>query len=493
MSEKSLTSMRRGEARLLARRWFAPLALGAILVAAAVFRLRGVTADGIWLDEADSWQEANQGVWATIQATAADNCPSLHTVLLHLSIWCFGDGEFSLRAPSVVLGWTTVAAIYWVGRQIGGQIVGLLSALLLGFSGFHIYFSQEARPYALLALMATVFVGATVRSLESDQPWWHAASAAAAVLLLYSHPYGTLLWVCMLVAVIGSSKAGRDPAVRVLANWIKRQAIAFVVYVPWAAVLAFRYHEISRDGFWLKRPDVSFAVRTLVEIASGPAMAGILLVSGALGLIAFNRLLDKSAESADLPGGRANFFRFILVAWLLGPMAIGLIASLVGTPILSARYLICSLPAAMILSALGFCRLYAILGKWILVAFFLCVAVSLYRYSFHHRDDVRGAVAMYRELARPEDCVYVYEDYLSTPILYYLRDPPHCFRPVTAAVDIRPWELATGRAWLFLGHLAPGGKQAVIDGLEGHQWQVQVMADGPNFGLVAAEPPQAGQ
>jgi hypothetical protein len=341
--------------------------------------------------------------------------------------------------------------------------------------------------------MATVFVGATIRSLESDQPWWHAASAVAAVLLLYSHPYGTLLWLCTLVAVIGSSKACRDPAVHALAGWIKWQAIAFMVYVPWAAVLAYRYHQISRDGFWIQRPDAGSLVRTLVEIASGRLMAWILFVSGALGLIASNRPLDRSVTRADLPEGRANFFRFILVAWLFGPLAIGFIASLIGTPILYARYLICSLPAGLIISALGLYRLYTILGKWILVAFSIVVMVNLCSYSFHHRDDVRGAVAMYRELARPTDCVFVYTDYLSTPILYYLRDPPHCFRPVSAAVDIRPWELATARAWLFLGHLAPGRKQAVVDGLEAHQWQVQVLANGPNFELLAAEPPQRGR
>ena len=490
MDEKSVAPIWPG---VLARSWFASLALGAILVAAAVFRIRGLAADSLWLDEAESWREASYGFGAMIQTAAADNYPPLHTVLLHFWISCFGDSEFSLRAPSVVLGWASVAAIYWVGRQIAGRIAGLLSALLLGLSGFHIYYSQEARPYALFALMAVVLVGATIRALENNRPGWHAASAAAAGLLLYSHPYGTLVWFCLLVAVIASGKTNRYPAVHVLVSWLKWQAIAFVVYVPWAVILAFRYYQISREGFWLQRPDASFVARTLVEIASGPGMARVLLVSGVLGLFASSRLSNGSAERAEEPGGRADFFLFILVAWLLGPLVLGLIASLIGTPMLSARYLICSLPAALILSALGFFRAYTIIGRWVLVAFFACVVVSLYRYSFHHRDDVRGAVAMYRELAQPADCVFVYQDYLRTPVLYYLRDPPPCFRPVTAAGDIRPWELATTRAWLFLGHLGPGGKQAVIDGVQGHQWQVQVMTDGPNFGLVAAEPPHSGQ
>ncbi len=493
MSEVGSPAMRTGEAMLLAHRWIAPFALAAILVAAAAFRLRGLTADSIWLDEADSWREASLGFWATIEATAADVCPSLHTVLLHFWMLCFGDSEYSLRAPSAVLGWVTVAAIYWVGRQIAGQIVGLLSALLLGFSGFHIYFSQEARPYALLALVATVFVGGTIRALESDRPWWHAASAAAAVLLLYSHPYGTLLWLSTLVAVIAGGKSCHYPANHVLANWLRWQAIAFVAYLPWAVVLAFRYQQISSEGFWIQRPDASFVIRTLVQIASGTTMAWVLLVGAVSGLSAPNRLLHRPAEPAGLPPGRAGFLRFILAAWLIGPLVMALVMSLVGTPILYARYLICSLPAALLLSALGFCRLSTILGPWILVAFPLGVMASLHSYGFPHRDDVRRAVAMYRELARPMDCVFVYEDALSTPILYYLRDRPGCFRPVSAAADIRPWELATAHAWLFLGHLAPDKKQAVIDGLEDHQWQVQVVTDGPNFGLMSTKPAQAGQ
>jgi len=434
-----------------------------------------------------SWSQASQGFWVTLRAAAATNDAPLHNILLHFTILFLGDGEFALRLPSVVLGVAGVAAIYWVGSLIDGPPVGYLSAALLGLSTFHIYYSQEARDYALLALTATLFAGATIRALGSDRRGWHGASTVAAILLLYSHPYGLFLWFSIAIAVIASARLRRDPDQTTLARWAIWQAVPILVYLPWAGFLASRYVEIAIHGFWIRKPDAHALISIVVSLASGRLMALMLAAGAVLGLFAPARPLEGSAEGPLPAKGHFDLLRVVLLAWPFGPLLLGLTVSLISQPILWDRYLICSLPGWLILASWGFCRLGRIWGSWVLAAVVAAALGNLYYYEPHHRDDVRGAVAAYVGQAVSADCVFMYRDYLAVPVLYYLREPPPCFRPSKTAADIRPWEFASPRAWLFLGFINADERRAVMDSLQAHGWQTHTVTKVPGVELLVAE------
>lgn len=463
------------------------LGLGAILAASAALRLHGLASDSLWLDEAVSWHEASLGFWAMIRATAADIHPPLHNILLHFTILLLGDSEFALRLPSVVLGVAGIAAIYWAGSLIDGPPVGYLSAALLGLSPFHIYYSQEARDYALLALTATLFVGATIRALGTNRRSWHGASMATAILLLYSHAYGPLLWFSIVIAVIASVGLCRDPDRTTLVRWAIWQAAAILVYLPWARYLASHYRNMVIHGFWIQKPDAQFVLSLVEGVASGGLMALMLATGALLGLFAPARPLEGSAEGPRPPKGYFDLLRVLLLAWLFGPLLLGLTVSLISQPILWDRYLICSLPGWLILASWGFCRLGRIWSSWVLAAVVAAALGNLYYYKPHHRDDVRGAVAAYLGQAASADCVFVYRDYLAVPVLYYLREPPPCFRPSKTAADIRPWEFASPRAWLFLGFINADERRAVMDSLRAHGWQTHTVTELPGVELLVAE------
>ncbi len=186
------------------------LALGALLILAAILRLHGISLASIWFDESSSWQQATQPFPEMIRLTALDVHPPLYNSILYLFIHAFGDSETVLRLPSAILGVAGVAATFWVGSLVGGRITGFVAALLLCLSRFHIDYSQDARPYALLALTATIFVGAAIRALESNRRGWHVASCVAALLLLYSHAYGGLLWLSLAIVVAVSANRGKS-------------------------------------------------------------------------------------------------------------------------------------------------------------------------------------------------------------------------------------------------------------------------------------------
>src|SRR5690242_13311670 len=92
--------------RLYAHRW-ALLTL-AILVVAAGTRLMTVGRTDFWVDEAVSTLQSRVGFGDMLAATARDNYPPLHNIVLWAMIHLFGQGELVERLPSAIAGIGTI-------------------------------------------------------------------------------------------------------------------------------------------------------------------------------------------------------------------------------------------------------------------------------------------------------------------------------------------------------------------------------------------------
>src|SRR4029079_16223823 len=91
--------------------------------------------------------------------------PPVYFWLLHLVIRLLGDTEAALRLLSAVAGAVTVPLAALLLRGLGASTsVALGGAALLAISPLHLWYSQEARPYALLVCLG---VGALVRFLQA--------------------------------------------------------------------------------------------------------------------------------------------------------------------------------------------------------------------------------------------------------------------------------------------------------------------------------------
>lgn len=461
------------------------LALAAILIVAAVLRLHALGAASIWLDESTTWDQARRDFIAMLQSMAYDVHPPLYNSILHFFIRAFGDRETVLRLPSAISGVAAVAAIFWVGSLLDGRAAGLLAAVLLCLSGFHIDYSQEARSYALLSLTAILFAGTTIQALETNRLGWHAVSSLAALLLIYTHIYGSLLWLAVAIAVVANAWARRDPGGKVLLRWAAGQTIALLLFLPWAIVLTPEYEWIRAHGFWIQRPDAEFMLELCENLASGTAMAVALLVSTMLA-VAPRRWLGAAHGSTI--GNHQALRRAILVAWLIGPLLFGLAHSLISEPMLLDRYVICSLPAWLILAAVGVCRLYRIWGALVLALAIAGTIANWWSYEPEHDEDARATVKAYTDRALPAECVLLYRAFTDSEILYYLHKPPRCFIGAARLADIKPWQLASPRVWLFFGFIDEGDRSALADSLRAHGWQMIEVRHEMNLSLELIEP-----
>jgi mannosyltransferase len=269
----------------------------AITALGAFVRLYEIGGKGLWLDEAFSIWMARQPVPEILSwLVRIDQHPPLYYLLLHL--WLrFGDSAATVRALSALLSTLTIPVLYLTGRRLAGRSVGLLGALLLALSPFHVRFAQEARMYALLtlstsiALLALVYlltdprsatapigrqvlalcrpsrrqspgrptqVSVSVRAIGTDLAWIAYALGTAGAL--YTHHTALLYPLSANLFVLGLARfrarwPGREnglqpPSMR---NWLLAQGAVLLLWAPWLPSAVVQGMGVYEE-FWIPAP-----------------------------------------------------------------------------------------------------------------------------------------------------------------------------------------------------------------------------------------------
>ncbi len=145
--------------------WFTVGALLILLVALAL-RLHRLDAQSFWYDEGNSARIAERSLQLIIAGAAGDIHPPLYYIALHAWRALFGESEAALRGLSVACGVGLALFAGLTARMLFGLRAGLMAAALVAASPFAIYYSQEARMYALLALEAAASTYALLAILD---------------------------------------------------------------------------------------------------------------------------------------------------------------------------------------------------------------------------------------------------------------------------------------------------------------------------------------
>lgn len=164
----------------------------ALLVAAAL-RLPNLTEvpPGLHHDEAANGLQtagiARQGQVPFYVSTPAGKEP-LYFYLAAGLFALLGKGVFALRLTSALLGVLTVAATYWVGRELlADRRIALIAAVLLAVSFWHLLLSRVGFRAIGLPLVQALAVAALFRGLKRDAPLWLALGGAFLGLAVYTY------------------------------------------------------------------------------------------------------------------------------------------------------------------------------------------------------------------------------------------------------------------------------------------------------------------
>ena len=207
-------------------------ALSAIVLVSAFLRVYHIDTQSLWFDEAFSVWVSKMGLLQIIQTTAVDVHPPFYYFILHYWMSVFGDSEFAVRLLSALFGLLAIPIIYLVGRQLFDKEVGLVAALILALSSFNVQYSQEARMYTLMVLLALLSMYFFLRVLQRSSLTLSVGYVLSTTLLLYTHLYGLFVLIAQNVYVVTLLVLSKDHTLRVK-RWVLLQVVTIALFVPW--------------------------------------------------------------------------------------------------------------------------------------------------------------------------------------------------------------------------------------------------------------------
>ena len=286
------------------------------------------------------------GLWHAMEAVGfSESAPPLYYAVAWIWTQLTGTGEFGLRSLSALAGVATVPVAFLLGAELSGRRAGIVAAALVAVNPMLLWYSQEARGYALLALLtaaaALYFVRALDRGRRRDFTGWGIASALA----LATHYFA--IFPIALEAVWLLWRRGR-----------RATAGLWIVLLAGLALAPLAIHQMSLGhaewiggrslGHRLWEAGVTFVVGETGDIVARPETvlpAVVPLLACLAGLLMLALRGDRAERRA---GGR---MLAIAAATVVVPIALALLAS--GKDYVIARNLLPALVPLLVAVATG--------------------------------------------------------------------------------------------------------------------------------------------
>ena len=149
------------------------VALVGITALAALLRFPTLGLQSYWYDEVFT-VDAVDGSLAHLWTAVAEDESTPPLYYLAAWVWAnvLGTGEAALRSLSAVASTAMVPVAYLAGRALVSRRVGLAAALLAAVSPLLVWYGQEARSYALVALLSAGALAAFGEALRRPERWW---------------------------------------------------------------------------------------------------------------------------------------------------------------------------------------------------------------------------------------------------------------------------------------------------------------------------------
>jgi mannosyltransferase len=405
-------------------------------------RLYNLTFHSLWLDEAVSVYLASFPLSEVIRQGMTLQEPNPPLYHLSLAVWMrvFGSGEAAIRLFSAFLGTLYLPSIYLLGRRLFSSRLSLVATLLAAVNPFLVWYSQEARMYALVATLSVWSVYCFVRALDTPRWSWWLAYVVLTVSSLYTHLYAVFVLPAEFILLLLYARRRRAAVKQGMFCW----GASLLCFSPWlwrawqlsastpswrpslglgAMVMecleAFTVRQVPWSGTWL---GVTLAALAIV------AAAGILLPG--LTRRAAGRWGWKQTDV------RARAF---LALWLLLPLLAAYVLSF-RQQIFTVYYLIVIVAPLLLAFGAGI-ENAASLHKGAGLVTLLLVLVPFW-YGLQHewsleqrKEEWRAAARYVEEHASPGDAVLCHADYVRIPFQYYFRGEEPVFAPFGGPVS----------------------------------------------------------
>ncbi len=326
------------------RRLRIALSVVALLWLATGLRFYRLDAQSFWNDEGNSARLSERSVSLIVEGTASDVHPPLYYLLLRGWRDMVGESEFGLRSLSAFAGVVLAAAVYGLGRALFRREHGpaWAAALAAAVHPALVYYSQEARMYELLALLAVLSTLLLLRLLPRlvsrrrlaafVTAGGYALAVAAGLYIHYFFP--AVLAAQGAIVLLWLAWPGREEEggrLRAAGRWAAVTTVAVLLYLPWVPIFVRQVGGRAGDGVglgglvtdagrWLALgatiepgaavwPLLALAVLLVLGLWPGRASGQGFRVAAALGGLLMPVLLAVVAGAT-----RPAYFKFLLVS-----------------------------------------------------------------------------------------------------------------------------------------------------------------------------------
>lgn len=305
--------------------------------------------ESLWLDELHTSWTVSGSLGEVAERASIGNQSPLYFWLTWLFARLPLPAEIALRLPSLLAGCALPAAVFWLTKKLCAadqsdqdSAVPLVAAWLVVFDASAIFYSQEARPYALMMFIAVVHVGQLLRTLERDDWRPRTMWVITGALLVHLNYTGGLILLAELVGLVllAVTEARRrdcplplsqDRPLQMCAScWIDIVALIVLLLPAIPGILAVSTRRENWTAFVKPQP----AFEMLRMFPWTPAAIVLIVLNSWRAAVSQRNLV-------------------LLSCWLLVPLVVTWTTTHLGiAPLFFPRYLIAVLPASLIAAAL---------------------------------------------------------------------------------------------------------------------------------------------
>ncbi|MBS1887667.1 MAG: glycosyltransferase family 39 protein [Actinobacteria bacterium] len=331
------------------RHWVFVAALAGLIAAGASIRFFSLGVQSFHHDEVITVMRVLPGSFGQMlhEVKVSESNPPLYYVLAWGWVKMFGRDEFGIRSLSALVGTFTVALGYPIGKQLANRRVGLILTGILAFNPMLIWYSQEARSYALMVFFAAFSFLFFLRSLDTRRGRDIALWAVTSTLAFCSHYFA---FFAVGIEAAWLAWALRDRWRLLLPAFAGVGAVA-VALLPLIAAQANPKHIgwISDGPLGLRylQTGVSFLIGETGHVIGEPPRVGYAVLPAigvalaALALLAIGTRRERRGAALGLGVG-------------LGVLALAGLAAVLGKDYVAERNLLPALVPLAAVVALGF-------------------------------------------------------------------------------------------------------------------------------------------
>ena len=191
--------MMREMGRIISSHW-SLIVLAGIMVLAAILRLWQIN-ESLWVDELHTSWCVNGGLSHVADRAIAGNQSPLYFYFVWGVTRLLGESEFTLRLPSLLAGIVLPGMTWLLVRRFEldarTDVAAILAALLVSVDHTSMFYSTEARPYALVELLGAVSLYLAMDAVRGGS-FLRIALVSTLVTLFYLH-YTTALYIAAIL------------------------------------------------------------------------------------------------------------------------------------------------------------------------------------------------------------------------------------------------------------------------------------------------------